>query len=585
MFNIFAQLQKELHSFFNDKVHIAGTEINNSPQLLSNKAKGYDFNQNQTVNLIELYANSKFESGLIDSERQRKVFLNICKFRADVAAKQTDLDVKDFVFIPQEFSSTWGAFFLSKQFKMWAKKNYFGKLINETNKDYSKFGSAVLKRVGKKLERVPLRTLRNDQGAKSLKEARYVIQEHAEMTLARMDEYEEWDTSNLEMAFDEETVVYERYGPVPKKWFYEQKKLNTQGISDKESIECMAILTLASMKKEDPAGNILFLEVCAAEDRPYEEVHWNRIDGRWLGLGEIETQFENQIYRNMIENLRKRSLLWASKKVYQSKDPDSLLAKNLVRDVKDGDILKISLNGEITQVNQATQALGDYAAAEQNIEQNADQQSFTYEVATGEALPSGTPFRLGVVLSNAVNSHFELKRENLGLFFESVVYELLLPVFKKEYKDQHTITLATTEEGVEELRQEAINLTISQKVKEALLEGRFPDIITMRLDIENDFKSRKNLFVDIKDNFYDDLKVTTQLVITGEQVNLPKRIETLTTLYQALVQVGDPRSEKVLSRILTLSGENFDMLVGEKPPQPQQAMQQMQVQTPANIAV
>lgn len=40
-----------------------------------------------------------------------------------------------------------------------------------------------------------------------------------------------------------------------------------------------------------------------------------------------------------------------------------------------------------------------------------------------------------------------------------------------------------------------------------------------------------------------------------------------------MVQSQDPRSERVLSTILALSGENKDALVGEKPQQPQQQLQ------------
>jgi len=415
-FSLIGQLQKELNEFFQDKVKIAGVQTDN-PRATST---GFDFSQWEALNMIELYYNSKFESGQLDSEGQRKVFLNISQFKADVASKQVDIDVKDFTFIPQEPDSEWGAFFLNRKFRQWAKRNYFGKLINEVVMDYPKYGSAVMKKVGKELERVPLMTLRNEQSAKDLQCAKYVIEEHKDWTYNDLEKMDGWKLEGVKLDWDEKVTVFERYGFVPLDWYKTQKGLKVEEGDEKKSIDTMAILLpFKDDKGKYTDGEILFLE--EIERRPYEEVHWKKVDGRWLGVGEIENQFENQVFRNMITNLRRRGLLWAGKKIFQS--PDTEIAKNLVRDVKDGEVLRIMPNGNITQVNTSTQALGEFQSAIQEIDQNSNEKSFTFEVATGEALPSGTPFRLGVMMSNAVNAHFALKRENLGLFFEGVVYE------------------------------------------------------------------------------------------------------------------------------------------------------------------
>ncbi|MDQ3817848.1 MAG: hypothetical protein M3362_09170, partial [Acidobacteriota bacterium] len=56
---------------------------------------GYDYNQADTLNLIELYYNSQFATGNLDSNGREKPFYNINKFRVNVATRATDLDVKD----------------------------------------------------------------------------------------------------------------------------------------------------------------------------------------------------------------------------------------------------------------------------------------------------------------------------------------------------------------------------------------------------------------------------------------------------------------------------------------------------------
>ena len=574
-FSIYGQIQKEIEDFKYSKIHIAGIQEGEQARYLTTQTKGYQFSQWDTLNLIDLYYNSKFETGNIDSEGQRKLFLNICAFRSDVASKMIDLDTKDFVFIPDDEGSKWGAYFIQKEFKDWARQNYFGDFINELVENYPRYGTVVVKKVGKKLERIPLRKLMNQQDADSLQTATYVIETHEKMTMNDMAKYPDWDTSGLNMEFGETTTVYERYGAVPRSYYEEYSGKKTNGDPD-DAIDVMTVCTLKQDEKgNQDGGSILFME--AIDERPYLEVHWKRQDGRWLGIGEVENQFENQISRNMIANLRRRALLWSSKKVFQS--PDDTIARNLVRDVKDGDVIRIMPNGNITQVDMASREVGEFNSAEQMWEQNSDQKSFTFEVATGEALPSGTPFRLGVVLANAVNSHFGLKREKLGLFLKKLVVEYVFDIFKKENSKEHTLTIFGDESGIAELKNIATEIEFNNQVwKSYLSDQPMPDPIMLKQAIDQSYASKTHMFVTVPDKFYDDIKHHIELVITGEEVDTAAKIATYTTLYQSLVQQGDPRAEQVLAKIASLTGENLDASIGKKQPMPQQQLQAPQGQ-------
>jgi hypothetical protein len=50
-------------------------------------ADGYEFSQYQTLQAIDLYHNSKFETGNKDSLGRKKPFYNITKFRVNVATR------------------------------------------------------------------------------------------------------------------------------------------------------------------------------------------------------------------------------------------------------------------------------------------------------------------------------------------------------------------------------------------------------------------------------------------------------------------------------------------------------------------
>lgn len=568
MFNIYAQLNKEIQEYNTTSVKLAST----------NDSNGFEFSQKDTLNVIEMYHNSKFETGSIDSEGQRKFFLNIVRFRQEVAEKQTDIDVKDFLFVPEVDTDEYGAFFLTKKFREWAKKEDFGKVINELNHDYSKFGTCVAKIVGNTIEKVPLLTLKNQQDAKDLQTAKFVIQEHKDMTLDEIEAYKDWDIEEMNIGWNDKVTVFERYGRVPLKWFKKQKDLPIEDGDENKSIDTMAIILLNKdeKKKYKDEGNLLFVE--KIDVRPFREAHWSRVDGRWLGVGEVEKNFENQIFRNMVSNMRRRGLLWASKKIFQSTDTE--VARNLVKNVKDGEVLKIMPNGQISQVNMTTQGLNEYEAAAREIDDNADKTSFTFEVATGESMPSGTPFRLGVIMANSVNAYYSLKRENLGMLMEDIVYDLLLPLFKKQNKKEHLLSFTADAEGIERLKKDITRVHVRDNVIENILNEKEVnlDLITNQV---TEKMNRDTEWVTVPDNYYDDLAVTVTLVTTGENLNVEKRIETLTNLYTSLAQKGDPRADKILTKIMSLTGENLDSLVGlEAPVQQQQGQPTQGMQMP-----
>lgn len=584
-FDIVSQIQSELEDFNNSTVNIANPSSDGSVSTLSQKG-GYQFSQKDTINTIDLYYNSKFESGAIDSEGQKKYFLNICRFRQEVAEKQTDIDVKDFLFVPELDTAEYPAFFMTKAFRQWAKKNKYGKIINALNHDYSKYGSCVAKLVGDEIERVPLNTLRNQQNAECLEDASYVILEHKGMSMSEVKKHKGWDLSGLDLNWNDTVDIFERYGEVPLSYYKKQTGGDYVEGDEKETVYCMCIVSLKAKKNsKEYEGNLLFIE---ETECPLREAHWTRVDGRWLGVGEIEKNFDNQIFRNMVVNMRRRGLLWSSKKIFQSTDTD--ISQNLIRNVKDGEVLKIMPNGQITQVNMETRGLAEFEAASREIDLNADKTSFTFESASGESMPSGTPFRLGVMLSQAVASYFNLKKENFGLFMEDIVYDLLLPLFKKQNKKSHMLQFSATEEGVEKLKKDLIDLWVYNDFKKRILNGEYADLALIRASVEKQINERSNHWLEIPDGFYDDIKANVDLVITGESMNIEKRLETLTNVYTQLVQQGDPNAKKIMAKILSLTGESLDSLVGMQSSNmnqqnPQALMQtlqgQGQVQAPA----
>jgi hypothetical protein len=276
--------------------------------------------------------------------------------------------------------------------------------------------------------------------------------------------------------------------------------------------------------------------------------------------------------------------MWSSKKVFQS--ADKLIAKNLVSEVKDGEVLEIMQNGDIKQIDLATRNIGEFGNFEDVLNRNSDQRMFTYEVATGEGLPSGTPYRLGVLMTNAVKSFFDKKREKFGLFLKRLVLNQVMDVFKTENRKKHPMTILPGEQGYAILKKLLVDVYTAKTQRTQQLSGRIPDEAVIRAKYEKEIESKHELFFNIPESFYDDIKATFILTVTGEEINVEKRMETLTNLYTSLAAKGDPRADAVLEQIVAITGMNLESLAGVKKeiPAPQTSPVMPTMKTaPANL--
>lgn len=535
-FNLYAQLNSELDDFFNKKIR-----VNSSAHK---KESGYEFSQWDTINTISYVGASKFLKGDRDSEEQEKIYLNSSVFRADVASKQIDIDVKDIQFIATTEQAEPGVVLARARFRQWARETGLSEDLNKMVEDLPHWGTLVARKKTDDYELVPLTMLRNEQDADSLNSASYVIIEHP-MKVWEMAEMPDWDLSQMDYKWDEDCVVYERFGRVPETY------LRPDG-DETKAVDTVSFLVKDKKSKKKDAGIVLFIEEIS--ERPFSEIHWKKLQGRWMGVGEIENNFDNQKARNAVFNMRMRSLLWNAKNIFQSTDEG--VAKNLVKEVKDGQVLTISANGEITKVNMQNNALADYNAADTTLEGNSDQKSFTYEVATGEGMKANTPFRLGVLLSNSVNSHFGLKQEKLGLFVKDLVWEYVIDKFEDANSDEHFMKAIQGEDVYEELIDIITSTKVVEFVKKMLKSGKIPT----QEDVEQYkqlIKEVKSFSINVIKDYYKNLEYKIDIVITGESFDIAKKMETLTALYQSMAKVGDPRSGAIIEKIAKLAGEKL----------------------------
>jgi hypothetical protein len=392
------------------------------------------------------------------------------------------------------------------------------------------------------------------------------------MTKYEMDNMKGWDTDQLDMQpFDTDTV-YERYGFMPESEF--MRLQGKTGGDPNKVIDTLGIYILKRTMKDNKleiSGAALFIEKIDRTKMLWES-RWEHVEGRMMGRGEVEKQVEAQVARNYHINTRRKQSLWSGKKVFASNTDE--VPKNLVKDVKNGQVLKLGANGQITQVDMTTKSLAEIGNDEQIWEQNSNQRAFTFEVATGEALPSGTAFRLGVILTNAVESYFGLKREEFGFFIKDIVEEAVLPIFESQNK-KHALLMSAGEDGFDELREVLVGIEKNKIMKNLILKNSaIPDPVVIEQIVRLRVEGKTELMLKIREDLYKNKEFKFDVVTTGEQLDVNSKIETYKTVFQILAgnpaAMNDPRIMRLLEKIVGLTGESLRAMLGTLKPLPQQ---------------
>lgn len=484
---------------------------------------GYEFDHVETLKTIELYYNSQFKNGDKDEDGLPKYFFNIVKPACDVAEKMTDLDTKDIRLIPEKPDDERTLWLMQRDLKQWLKDCNFGVLLNEINHDYSKYGHVVLKQLKSgKWKKVNLTNLRVDPSAPSLEKSPMICEVFL-MTRGEIEDMKAWDKTMIKALTDrnpEENLfsVYECY-----EHNYED------GRKYKRTIMADLLRTRSGGSHETPESEInieddylpgIVLYEDEKDEIPYRELKWEEVPGRWLGRGIVEYLFANQVKVNEVEILEGRALQLASLQLFHTSDDQ--IPDNLLTDKRPGDVIK-SPSG-LSPVDTQSRGLSEWNNTRQRWDQNTQAKTFTFDTVTGETGPSGTTLGATQIATGMATSYFNLKRENFGLFLKQLFLDDILPSFKYENKKEHIIKFLGSDPEIEKLYKAVSEATLRQRLFGYMRRtGLMPNLDIINLEkkkILNSIRKRKDIFFNIVENAYKDVKVKVDIVITGENMNV-----------------------------------------------------------------
>ena len=528
----------------------------------------YEYNQKLLLEeIIRLY-NSKFLKGEYDKQGFKKYFFNIVKNPCNVSSKAVDFDTKDIMITPAEGQNPIYSWIMDRDLKQWMKENAFGKILNNIFHNLPIYGTVVLKKAKNTLHLVDLRNLIVEQSADSLRKASYIIEQH------RYTPYElrkqPWNKAKIEetiVAWRETKEPYirivERYGELTE----EEMGIGAPDVHKYTRTiafipESRDILQTNLDKWNISSGGIVIeQDEIKVEDIPYREIHWEKMPGRWLGIGRVELLSDPQTRTNEIVNLRVKNSYFATLNLFFSRDDN--IKKNLLKDFISGDV--ITALDRLERVPTEDRALVSLDLEERKWSGIRDEITLTHDAIKGERLPASTPLGSVQIAVHMAMSYFDGIRKDIAIAVKDIIVEDVIPMFRTQ--PEHYVKLVG--EDLDKWRK----LKVAIKVNKELLDfirgnKKLPSSMQYELMkgvIADKEKADKDELL-IPENAYKNIKYKVDIVITNEARNIQVQMANNVMILQMLQQdpgiLDDPRKRKIFIKILSSMGMEIEDIEG-----------------------
>lgn len=522
---------------------------------------GLWFNQYENLQDIFFYYNSKFRSGDLDEDGERKYFYNINKNPCKVFSKAIDFDTKNIRLLTAGGGDPLKTWFMERDLKYWMRDKQFGKILNRIFKELPIFGSVVLKIVEGTPYFVDLRNFVVEQSAETLDDSNFIVEIHnftvdkfrkvAKQMKWSQDKVNETIKMFYEMKDTSHIRVYERYGDVCDEYGNYTYRRCFHADVGVDQFDNYGNLSVAKSGVE--------LSSEEWDGHPYWEFHAEKMPGRWQGIGVVETLKEPQIAENQRTNLQNKAASHLALLVFQTRD--QAFNRNLLTDTKNGEVL--SVDSELTQVNISDRNLAFFNEQHNLWLQNRDELTFSYDVVQGERLPAGTPLGSAQIAQSQTLSYFEQIQENVALDVKEMLYQVIIPRFQKENTQEHTLRLVgqDLDQYIGMVKNDLILKEIVRIVTQT--KAPFPtneDRDAIGIAIEEAIKQGKEKIITIPAGFYDKVKYDVDIDITGESVDTRVRYATKFAILQAITSdptmTTDPIKRKILYSMCEDGGVN-----------------------------
>lgn len=522
---------------------------------------GWMFDHVDTLKYNHLYYYGKFSTGNKDAQGYYKFFSNITKPACDIATKFVDLDTSNFLLIPEGGSDTNAMYtwMMQRDLRTFLKTSGFAKTMNTIAQEFPK-GHVVLKKTKNGFSKVPIVSMRLDPAAQYLEKSW-----HAELHIMTLAEIEEagWDIEELKQrpAAQGTYNIYETYVKEGTKW----RRIILGGLHDVNGGSSSQRTAESQINEGMTFLPPVVLDDIKVDRTPYRELKWEDVEGRWLGFGFPEYLKDNQIAENETENLERKALILKGLQLYQTND-EEVEGKNVITDTLNGDILVTT--DQILPVAKDNADLSAYNNARGSNQSSIERKTFTTDITTGANLPSRTPLGVANLQASLATSFFEFKQENFGLFLKDLVWDDVIPDFKKKTDKQRAQDFLRTDEDRKKMEDYLIELKKweyrSNYIDKTGFTPTLEEIDRIASKVKEDISGKENLTITLGSRVYRDAKNRLDVVITGESIDVSAKSSILQIALQTLSNnpaiIQNEATRAVFLKFMALGGYTLNDL-------------------------
>ena len=562
-------------------------EISDYTTKTVNLGENINYSQHKLVRRIVLFETKTYPTGKFDSQGNYKFWFDVQNPLIDAEVKNIDFDTKNIEAYSYPKIDETPNLIVNLRLSEWMREKGQAEELNSAIEEGASWGNIVWKKIRGNYERLDLRNVYViNQAAKTLKESPVIEYHPYNQTQVRematkwknVDQvlskcgtnfYKRDDSATEETTTTPYYSIYERNGEVNLRDLKEQRiKLGFKDVTiEKGDSEKYVLAKIISAGTQNNNGAVKIRYVMFADEitkMPYKEYHRGRYKGKWFREGIFELTFDIQVRCNEIGNQLARGLEWASKKILYS--PDKLVIQNALSDLKNGDIIRTT---QLSSLDVRMEGFDQLVAEWNRLIQMARDLTNAREIVDGDSSP-GQPFRLGALLNTNANKLYDFVREKIAIPISELFSEEVVPGLVDDLKTMDVLRLTGDSEMLNRLYQLIVD---SWYVKNLIAIGAHsPEVAELIKQKKlEELKKDKKLFLTEFKQMFENYKPRVAVVITGENVDLPEKLQTLATF---ISMESDPvRRSYLIEKAMRLKGIDVgslprstpEQLVGVKP--------------------
>ena len=195
---------------------------------------------------------------------------------------------------------------------------------------------------------------------------------------------------------------------------------------------------------------------------------------------------------------------------------------------------------------------------------------YLFDVVRGESLPSGTPFRLGMLIDQNAGRLFVVLRQKLTLVYKRVFREWIMPELVKGMKGKDVFRFVGEVEILDQLREIMVNNWYMQNLVQIgphtreMAEGIKQEKLDELRDIDPVIDNSKEIWEGVLPRMF--------VTITGEGYLYNETVQDILQLIQ--FETDPNRVNFLLDMMYKIRGINVPPKTEEQPPESQEALAQ-----------